>query len=36
MWKESYRILKQGGLLMVGYMNPKILEIDWLNMGATI
>ena len=24
MWEESYRILKPGGLLMVGYMNPWI------------
>lgn len=24
MWTESYRVLKKGGLLMVGYMNPWI------------
>ena len=24
MWEESYRILKPGGLLMIGYMNPWI------------
>ena len=24
MWQESYRVLKKGGLLMVGYMNPWI------------
>ncbi len=28
MWKESYRVLKQGGLLMVGYMNPWIYMYD--------
>lgn len=28
MWQESYRVLKQGGLLMVGYMNPWIYMYD--------
>lgn len=28
MWKESYRVLKKGGLLMVGYMNPWIYMFD--------
>ncbi|MCM6878309.1 class I SAM-dependent methyltransferase [Enterococcus faecium] len=28
MWKESYRVLKKGGLLMVGYMNPWIYMYD--------
>lgn len=28
MWKESYRILKSGGLLMVGYMNPWLYMYD--------
>ncbi|CQR25543.1 SAM-dependent methyltransferase [Streptococcus varani] len=28
MWQESYRILKKGGLLMVGYMNPWIYMYD--------
>lgn len=28
MWKESYRILRKGGLLMVGYMNPWIYMYD--------
>ena len=28
MWQESYRILKKGGLLMVGYMNPWIYVFD--------
>jgi SAM-dependent methyltransferase len=28
MWKESYRVLKRGGLLMVGYMNPWIYMYD--------
>ncbi len=28
MWQESYRVLKKGGLLMVGYMNPWIYVFD--------
>lgn len=28
MWTESYRVLAQGGLLMVGYMNPWIYMFD--------
>ena len=28
MWKESYRVLRKGGLLMVGYMNPWIYMFD--------
>lgn len=28
MWQESYRVLKKGGLLMVGYMNPWIYFYD--------
>lgn len=28
MWKESYRVLKKGGILMVGYMNPWIYMYD--------
>lgn len=28
MWRESYRVLKKGGLLMVGYMNPWIYVFD--------
>ena len=28
MWRESYRVLKKGGLLMVGYMNPWIYMYD--------
>lgn len=28
MWKESYRVLKHGGLLMIGYMNPWIYMYD--------
>lgn len=28
MWQESYRVLKKGGLLMVGYMNPWIYLFD--------
>lgn len=28
MWQESYRFLKKGGLLMVGYMNPWIYIFD--------
>ena len=28
MWQETYRVLKQGGLLMVGYMNPWIYMYD--------
>lgn len=28
MWTESYRVLKKGGLLMVGYMNPWIYMFD--------
>ncbi|HFI0234857.1 TPA: class I SAM-dependent methyltransferase [Streptococcus suis] len=28
MWQESYRVLKKGGLLMVGYMNPWIYIFD--------
>lgn len=28
MWQESYRVLKKGGLLMVGYMNPWIYSYD--------
>ncbi|HHT08348.1 MAG TPA: class I SAM-dependent methyltransferase [Clostridiales bacterium] len=28
MWQESYRVLKRGGLLMVGYMNPWIYMYD--------
>ena len=28
MWRESYRVLKKGGLLMVGYMNPWIYIFD--------
>lgn len=28
MWAESYRVLKKGGLLMVGYMNPWIYMFD--------
>lgn len=28
MWTESYRVLKRGGLLMVGYMNPWIYMYD--------
>ena len=28
MWNESYRVLKSGGLLMVGYMNPWIYMYD--------
>lgn len=28
MWKESYRVLRHGGLLMVGYMNPWIYMYD--------
>lgn len=28
MWQESYRVLKKGGLLMVGYMNPWIFVFD--------
>lgn len=28
MWKESYRVLKHGGLLMVGYMNPWVYMYD--------
>jgi len=28
MWSESFRVLKKGGLLMVGYMNPWIYMYD--------
>ncbi len=28
MWQESYRVLKKGGLLMVGHMNPWIYIFD--------
>lgn len=28
MWKESYRVLQRGGLLMVGYMNPWVYMYD--------
>lgn len=28
MWAESYRVLKKGGLLMVGFMNPWIYMYD--------
>lgn len=28
LWQESYRVLKPGGLLMVGYMNPWIYMYD--------
>lgn len=28
MWREAYRVLKRGGLLMVGYMNPWIYMYD--------
>ncbi len=28
MWAECYRVLKKGGLLMVGYMNPWIYMYD--------
>lgn len=28
MWQESYRVLKKGGVLMVGYMNPWIYLFD--------
>lgn len=28
MWRESYRVLKKGGLLMVGYMNPWVYMYD--------
>ncbi|MGT2926646.1 class I SAM-dependent methyltransferase [Streptococcus cuniculipharyngis] len=28
MWQESYRVLKKGGLLMVGYMNPWVYLYD--------
>lgn len=28
MWRESYRVLTRGGLLMVGYMNPWIYMFD--------
>lgn len=28
MWREAYRVLKKGGLLMVGYMNPWIYMYD--------
>lgn len=28
MWQESYRVLKKGGLLMVGYMNPWVYSYD--------
>ncbi|RAI82649.1 MULTISPECIES: class I SAM-dependent methyltransferase [Macrococcoides] len=28
MWKESYRVLKPGGLLMVGYLNPWVYMYD--------
>lgn len=28
MWAESFRVLRRGGLLMVGYMNPWIYMVD--------
>lgn len=28
MWREAYRVLKQGGLLMVGYMHPWTYMFD--------
>lgn len=28
MWRESYRVLKKGGILMVGYMNPWTYMYD--------
>lgn len=28
MWNECHRVLKQGGVLMVGYMNPWIYMYD--------
>lgn len=28
MWNECYRVLKQGGILMVGYMNPWAYMFD--------
>ena len=36
MYKEAARVLKKGGLLMVGFMNPVIKEIVYPTMEMTI
>ncbi|MGI2335440.1 MAG: class I SAM-dependent methyltransferase [Dehalogenimonas sp.] len=28
-WKESYRVLRDGGVLLSGFMNPSVFLFDW-------
>lgn len=28
-WKEAYRVLRKGGVLMAGFMNPAVYLFDW-------
>jgi SAM-dependent methyltransferase len=28
-WREAYRVLRQGGVLLAGFMNPAVYLFDW-------